>query len=202
MEKTISFNSNKIRLEGRLGVQSSAKAALITHPHPLYGGDMDNAVVCVLADVYAQEGWSTLRFNFRGTGCSQGQFEDGLGEQQDVDSAITFLKTEGFNYIDLIGYSFGAWVLAGWSRRHAVHPHRIFLVAPPVAFIDFDQRAPIPGLRHVFTGSLDDLAPPIQIETALPHWHPNARLSVIQGADHSYWGHFQTLHRAVTKVIR
>ncbi|MBI5550824.1 MAG: alpha/beta fold hydrolase [Desulfobacterales bacterium] len=200
MEKTIFFNDAEVRLEGRLLMASPKQAVVITHPHPLYGGDMDNGVVTAIAEAYNQEGWSTLRFNFRGTGRSSGHHEDGIGEQVDVQAAITCLKNLGFQRIDLAGYSFGAWVLAAWARSAGDHPHRLLLVAPPVAFIDFTKMT-IPGLHHVFTGSLDDLAPPGQINLALPHWHAQARLSVIQGADHSFWGHFQTLEREIAAAI-
>ncbi len=200
MEKTIFFNDAEVRLEGRLLMASPKQAVVITHPHPLYGGDMDNAVVTAIAEAYNREGWSTLRFNFRGTGRSSGHHEDGIGEQADVQAAITCLQNLGFQRIDLAGYSFGAWVLTNWSRSAGDHPHRIFLVAPPVAFVDFTKMA-IPGLHSVFTGSLDDLAPPSRINLCLPHWHAEARLNVIQGADHSFWGHFQTLQREIAAVI-
>jgi len=200
MEETIFFNDAEVRLEGRLLMASPQQAVVITHPHPLYGGDMDNGVVSAIAEAYTQEGWTTLRFNFRGTGRSGGHHEDGIGEQGDVQAALTCLKNLGLQRIDLAGYSFGAWVLAAWARSVGDHPHRLLLVAPPVAFIDFTQMT-IPGLYHVFTGSLDDLAPPRQINLALPHWHPQARLNVIQGADHSFWGHFQTLQREIAAAI-
>lgn len=200
MEETIFFNDAEVRLEGRLLLASPKQAVVITHPHPLYGGDMDNGVVTAIAEAYNQEGWSTLRFNFRGTGRSSGHHEDGIGEQADVQAAINCLKNLGLQRIDLAGYSFGAWVLAAWSRGAGDHAHRLFLVAPPVAFIDFTKMA-IPGLHHVFAGSLDDLGPPGRINLALPHWHEQARLSVIQGADHSFWGHFQTLQREIAAVI-
>jgi uncharacterized protein len=202
METKITFEANGIALEGRMGQRAPERAAIITHPHPLFGGDMHNAVVSVLADAYAGLGWTTLRFNFRGTGGSQGNFADGIGEQEDVQAAIDFLIERGFVEIDLAGYSFGAWVITGWSRSNPGHAHRLLLVAPPVAFIDFDARNPIPGLQNVFTGSLDDLAPVHMIESALPHWHPGAHLDVIQGADHSFWGYFQTLQGAITAALR
>jgi alpha/beta superfamily hydrolase len=202
MDKALFFDAADVRLEGRLVAASPKLAVVITHPHPLYGGDMDNAVVATVAEAYAQQGWSTLRFNFRGAGRSTGHHEDGFGEQKDVQAAIDYLQNLGFDRIDLAGYSFGAWVLAGWSRNTGDHCHRILLVAPPVAFIDFDDKTAIPGLCNVFTGSLDDLAPPGRISAALHHRHPAARLSVIQGADHSFWGHFQTLQRELAAAIR
>jgi uncharacterized protein len=202
METKITFEANGTALEGRLSEGAPGRAAIITHPHPLYGGDMNNAVVSVLANAYAGQGWTTLRFNFRGTGGSQGCFADGIGEQEDVQAAVDFLKQRGFAEIDLAGYSFGAWVITGWSRNNRSHAHRLLLVAPPVAFIDFDARSPIPGLKNVFTGSLDDLAPVHMIESALPQWQPQAHLHVIQGADHSFWGYFQTLQDAITAALR
>ncbi|RJQ70005.1 MAG: alpha/beta hydrolase [Desulfobacteraceae bacterium] len=201
METQIVLKAPGADLEARLRTTSKINAVVITHPHPLYGGDMNNSVVSIVADAYAQEGWSVLRFNFRGTGASKGHHEDGIGEQKDVRAAIDYLTAGGYRQIDLAGYSFGAWVLAVWARNNAAHPHRIFMVAPPVAFVDFDQRAAIPGLRHVITGSLDDLAPPGRIQSALPQWHQDAKLCVIQGADHSFWGHFQTLRQTMAKII-
>ncbi|MBR9980002.1 MAG: alpha/beta fold hydrolase [Desulfatitalea sp.] len=201
MDESITFQTDDIILEGRLNRQSPDCAAIITHPHPLYGGDMDNGVVMVVAEAYARKGWSTLRFNFRGTGGSKGQFDDGVGEQADLQAAIDHLRDLGYSRIDLSGYSFGAWVVTCWSRAHPHHNHRVYLVAPPVAFIDFNVQMPIPQLVHAFTGDLDDLAPSGRIATALPHWHPAARLDVIRGADHSFWGHFQALQNAVAKAI-
>lgn len=201
METQIILKAQGADLEGRLRTLSTTDAVIITHPHPLYGGDMNNSVVAVTADAYAQAGWSVLRFNFRGTGQSKGHHEDGIGEQKDIRAAIEFLLGRGYGNIDLAGYSFGAWVLAGWSRNNVAHGHRIVMIAPPVAFVDFDPEAPIPGLRHVITGSLDDLAPPVRIQSALPRWQPDARLCIIQGADHSFWGHFQTLRQKITDAI-
>jgi len=202
MDTRITFGTSGLYLEGRLNHNGFSQAALITHPHPLYGGDMDNSVVSLVADTYAREGWSTLRFNFRGAGNSEGQFDDGIGEQEDVRTAIQYLRHEGYERIDLAGYSFGAWVLAEWARKQHAHPHRLIFLAPPVAFIHFGQRSAIPGLAHVFVGSLDDLAPSEQIASALPQWHPDARLCVIPGGDHSFWGHFQSLQHAMAEAIR
>lgn len=201
MDQPITFRADDIVLDARLNRQAADRAAIIAHPHPLYGGDMDNGVVLALAEAYARQGWTTLRFNFRGTGRSTGQFDDGAGEQDDLQAAIDYLRQEGYDRIDLAGYSFGAWVIACWSRAHAHHTHRVLLVAPPVAFIDFGSRLPIPGLARVFAGDMDDLAPPAHIRTALPFWDPAARMELIQGADHSFWGHFQDLQQAVGKII-
>ena len=202
MEREIFFNQQANTLHGRLGTVSNERAAIITHPHPLYGGDMDNAVVSALVKAFARMQWTTLRFNFRGTGLSQGRFDNGVGEQEDVQAAIDFLKQEGFQQIDLAGYSFGAWVLACWSRTHHPHPHNIRFVAPPVAFVDFENHRPLPGVRHIFVGSRDDLAPADQIQAALPHWQSDAQLHIIQNADHFFGSHLQALQTDICTTLK
>ncbi len=201
MPETINFKSRDLLLEGRLHRGSNNRAAIITHPHPLYGGDMDNAVVAAIAKAYAQKGWAVLRFNFRGAGNSQGHYDDGQGEQEDVQAAIGYLNDQGYQQIDLTGYSFGAWVLALWAQQHDCQAHRMLMVSPPVAFIDFKDVGPIPGLYQVMAGSLDEIAPPSLINRLLPHWHPNAELHVIQGADHFFGGHLDTLQQLLMEAI-
>lgn len=71
-EETVFFNVGRLRLEGRLWLASGPWATVITHPHPLYGGELDNPVVVALADAYQCLGYSTLRFNFRGVGAALG----------------------------------------------------------------------------------------------------------------------------------
>ncbi|NNK02751.1 MAG: alpha/beta hydrolase [Desulfatitalea sp.] len=162
---------------------------------------MNNPVVSAIADAYARNTWTTLRFNFRGTGNSGGQYADGIGEQEDVQAAVIYLRQKGYRFIDLAGYSFGSWVLANWSRKHAPHHHRLILVAPPVAFVDFDCQAPIPGLHHVLTGSHDDYAPLATIQSAMPHWSPSARLTEIQGADHFMGRQLAALGQLITALV-
>ncbi len=174
MDKKVKFNCMDIKLEGLLNTADADRAAIITHPHPLYGGDMTNPVVAAIAQAYQDHGWTTLRFNFRGTGRSQGAFDNGIGEQEDIHSAIAYMNASGYSQIDLAGYSFGAWVLALWSKQIADHRHHIHLVAPPVAFIDFKDVGPIQGLKKAIVGSMDELAPVGQIEALLPSWHSMA----------------------------
>lgn len=202
MEKAVFFNGEAGRLQGRLGMQSERRAAVITHPHPLYGGDMDNTVVTVLAEAYTEMQWTTLRFNFRGTGLSDGCYDEGTGEQADIQAALDYLTDQGFEQMDLAGYSFGAWVLANWSRSHDPHPYHLRFVAPPVAFVNFENRRPIPGLQHIFVGSRDDLAPIDQIESALPFWQPGADLHVIRHSDHFFGSALPALKAAFIATLK
>src|SRR6056297_3045783 len=109
-ETPVIFESEGLILEGRIVYRDPGRAAVVTHPHPQYGGDMQNPVVQSITRVYQKKGYTTLRFNFRGTGKSQGRYAGGKGEVRDLAAAFAFLEKQGYAAIDLAGYSFGAWV--------------------------------------------------------------------------------------------
>ena len=113
MEEKITLTAGRYRLEGYWQAGARGTGAVITHPHPLYGGTMNNPVVETVQSAYQQYGYATLRFNFRGVGGSQGNFDNGLGEQNDVRAAISYVENMDVSAIDLAGYSFGAWVNTG-----------------------------------------------------------------------------------------
>lgn len=104
-EDRIFFISEGLRIEALLQDAPGDRAAVITHPHPLYGGDMHNTVVTAIARAYRLRGWATLRFNFRGVGGSQGEYDEGRGEQEDLKAAIAYLQSRDKHRIDLAGYS-------------------------------------------------------------------------------------------------
>jgi hypothetical protein len=189
MEERTPFTSGNLHIEALLEKAAGSRGVVITHPHPLYGGDMDNPVVVALRRAYSRRGFSTLRFNFRGVGESAGRFDNGAGERQDVKAALAFLAGLGVTEIDLAGYSFGAWVNAGLEAGF----QRMVMVSPPVAFIAFDPPRPIPGLRLIVTGGRDDIAPARMISAHKAHWNPNAAFEVIPDADHFYTGCLKTL---------
>jgi len=185
MEEKIVFLSEDYKIEGLLDKQSEDIGVAITHPHPLYGGDMNNFIVDLITRAYQKKGFTTLRFNFRGTGKSQGSYDDGAGEQEDVHAAIATLAKMGINKIDLAGYSFGAWVNAlAISKSNFVE--KMVMVSPPVGFVDFSSVNSIPCLKLVVTGSIDDIAPADRIKAMYPAWNSNAHLEIINGADHFY----------------
>jgi uncharacterized protein len=201
MEEKIQFQCGQISLSGRLSRGTKDTGVVVTHPHPLYGGDMFNIVVETITRVYQQHGGSTLRFNFRGVGESQGAYGDGHKEQKDVASAIDYLKdVAGLERVDLAGYSFGAWVCAmAADRLPAVD--RMIMVSPPVAFIDFADVGHLPALSLVVTGSEDDLAPPDLIRQMAPSWNSKADFQVIEGADHFYFGADRDLAKVLTSLF-
>jgi alpha/beta superfamily hydrolase len=197
MEAPVELTSGSLRLEGMLETASPARAVVLTHPHPLYGGDMDNPVVLAVRRAYARKGVSTLRFNFRGVGESEGRYDNGAGERLDVIAAMAWLNARGITEIDLAGYSFGAWVNAGVTHGF----RRMIMVSPPVVFMDFGPAAPIANLELAVTGGRDDIAPAEAVSTYLSRWNPAAALEVIPEADHFYTGFFRTLENIIAARI-
>ena len=199
-EELIFFMAGAIKIEGLLQTKPGDKGVVITHPHPLYGGSMHNNVVESLVRAYQQAGYSTLRFNFRGVGGSQGEYDNGQGEQEDVNAALHYLAEQGKNIVDLAGYSFGAWV-NGLTKPDGDIVRQMVMVSPPVAFLDFGSAQPLPQLRLVIAGSRDEIAPPELIQTTLPTWNPGARLEIIEGADHFYGTYTGKLESILTNYL-
>ncbi len=196
MEEHIFFDSKNIQLEGMINSSLTDKGVVITHPHPQYGGDMYNHVVTLITHVLKNKGYTTLRFNFRGVGKSQGKYDNGNGEQQDVVSAINYLAGIGIKQIDLAGYSFGAWINALVAGNNPVIK-RTLMVSPPVAFVDFSPVASIKSLKLVVTGSNDDVAPVELINKSVQVWNPAAKIKIIDGADHFYSTHMPELENTL-----
>ncbi len=200
MEKKIDFISDNNRLEGLFYEGSNGKGVVITHPHPMYGGDMYNGVVESIASAYRGKGYSTLRFNFRGAGASEGRFDDGDGEQKDVLAAREYLEQMKIQGVDLAGYSFGAWVNARVGCVGATGQQMV-MVSPPVAFLDYASVGRLPCLKLVVAGSRDDYAPTDHIRNMLPNWNDAAAFNIIEGADHFYGGYLQELESTLEATI-
>lgn len=200
MAEKITFLSEGYKIEGLLNQKDGKKGVVVTHPHPLYGGDMNNLVVESIVHVYHMKGYSTLKFNFRGVGRSQGAYDDGLGEQKDVLSALSFLADMGMEQIDLAGYSFGAWVNAHALQKDTLTKQMI-MVSPPVGFMDFKSIVTMNTLKFVVTGNRDDIAPADMVEKMISTWNPNARFEVIDGADHFYGGYLKQLESVLSSTF-
>lgn len=201
VEEEIYIRSGGLRIQALIDNVPGDKAAVITHPHPLYGGDMFNPVVETLVRTYRNQGYTTLRFNFRGAGRSEGRYDQGLGEQQDLRSAVEYLQSDGKRGIDLAGYSFGAWVNA-LAVGDLDEAQRLIMVSPPVGLIDFSFLGRQPRIKLVVSGSQDDIAPTEAISKMMPTWNPAADFVVIQGADHFYGGKISELEAVVGDFLR
>ena len=200
MEEQIIFSWGARTLEGLLEKNSDTNGVVISHPHPLYGGNMHNDVVISITKTYQNMGYTTLRFNFRGVGNSQGSYGNGVGEQEDVRAAVSYLVDLSIEQIDLAGYSFGAWVNA-LAIINEPQLENMIMVSPPVAFIDFGSVSNLSRLKLIITGTRDDIAPVEMINQAYPGWNAEAQFEVISGADHFYAGYLDKLEAVLTAYL-
>jgi uncharacterized protein len=199
-EKRISFNSGKLKIEGLYNQISKDKCVIVAHPHPLHGGDMMNNVVEALCLAYNECGYSSLRFNFRGVGQSDGIYDNGDGELEDLKAAIRYLVDTGVKKIDLAGYSFGSWIIACGIKKYS-KINRIVMVSPPVDLFDYSSATNACEIQLVIAGSEDYIADWRSIEEILPIWNPDATFKIINGADHFYWEHTNDLKKMIQEFI-
>ncbi|MFH2131742.1 MAG: alpha/beta fold hydrolase [bacterium] len=200
MEEPILFTSDALRIEGLCEQKSTSRAVIITHPHPLYGGDMYNAVVSTIQKTYADAGYTTLRFNFRGVGQSDGHFDNGIGEQTDLKAAREFLSAKGITSIDLAGYSFGSWVAASVACQMDLFEH-VILVSPPVSFMDFSGISHVRHLRLTIVGDRDDFADLATLKERLSVLNATSPLEILSNTDHFYSGSLDNLSIAIKAGI-
>lgn len=153
-EERIFFQSGDLRIEGLFADAGTGKGVVISHPNPVMGGTMRNNVVESLVLAFYGKRFSTLRFNFRGVGCSEGDFDEGAGEQNDLDSAVAFIKSRGVKSVSLAGYSFGAWVTANYLTM-GPSVDRVVLVAPPVSVSPFSKKALAGRVNLIICGDRD-----------------------------------------------
>ncbi len=150
------------RLEGRYqaGDGADAPTAIILHPHPQFGGTMNNQIVYNLYYMFAERGFTVLRFNFRGIGRSQGEFDHGHGELSDAASALDWLQSlhPDSKYCWIAGFSFGAWIgMQLLMRRPEVAG--FISIAPPTNIYDFSFLAPCPSSGLIIHGDADRVVP-------------------------------------------
>jgi len=184
-----------LALEARLAPSGTARGGFVLcHPHPLYGGDMDNPVVIRAAEVAHAAGYATLRFNFRGVGQSEGAHDEGRGEQDDVRAAMAALATAlpvGAP-IGVIGYSFGAHVAARATRPGDA---AMALVAPPLGMYDFGFLGRSTGPVLLTAGTRDGYCPVETLHRLAEATGAEER--VIEGADHFFFGKLYPLGEAI-----
>jgi alpha/beta superfamily hydrolase len=204
MKKTrVSFPSGELFLEGIVAIPEGAgpfPAVIVCHPHPLYGGSMDNNVVHSLSETLTQASLASFKFNFRGVGGSQGEFGQGIGEQEDVEAAISFMSTVkevDSKRIGLAGYSAGA----GFALSVGFNDVRIkalAAVSPPLLMFDFNFLKSCPKPKLLISGSKDDLIPIDQFLEFCQNLPEPKECESIEGADHFWWGYESRLAAKVT----
>lgn len=201
MEERISFAAGDLSIEGILKKNTTKKGVVLAHPHPLYGGNMFDFVVEAAANAFWDNGYSTLKFNFRGVGKSQGRFDNGQGEQEDLKAAIAYLAGMGLQHIDLAGYSFGTWVISQLDHK-ASGADSLYYISPPMGLMNFGGGEAMKTIKLIVTGSLDEYAPPSVLKEKLEKWNSSAALEVIEGSDHFYGGFHLKLQNIVSAHLK
>jgi len=196
------------RTEGRYapGKKPNAPIALILHPHPKAGGTMDNAVAAQLYLLFMRRGFATLRFNFRGVGRSQGEFDSGIGELADAATALDWLQTNNptASQCWVAGYSFGAWIgMQLLMRRPEIDA--FISVSPPANQYDFSFLAPCPSSGLILQGDQDTLVPHESVQKLVHKLSHQRDIKIeyrkIPGSDHFFLESTDTLATHVDNYI-
>jgi uncharacterized protein len=204
-EVEVTFPSGDLMLEGLLvNPGADSPAAVVCHPHPMYGGSMHNDIVQVMLFSLWKKAYATLRFNFRGVGRSDGEYDGGPGEVDDAIAAATFLLAQpGVRKDGLLmaGYSFGAMVAltAGYDRADVA---RIVAVALPLAMAD--ARIPAGATKPLLlvSGDADTYSPVAGLRALKDKIGDSARLEIVAGADHFFGGRADELSRALANGLK
>lgn len=201
------------RLEALLnaGAENATHAALVCHPHPLFGGTLHNKVVFHTMKALNSFGVPVLRFNFRGTGLSQGEHDQGIGELEDVRSALDWLDAEYHLPLIFAGFSFGAAV----GLRAACADHRVDAligVGVPVAPVATDTEQPrvyafdflheCTKPKLLVSGARDQFGPKAKLQALCDSIPEPKKLVVIEGADHFFEGRLRELREAIEAWVK
>jgi uncharacterized protein len=178
----------------------SAHYAVICHPHPLYGGTMDNKVVTTVARALHDCAIPTLRFNFRGVGRSGGSYDKGIGETADAAAVAAWgaVRWPGRSVI-VAGFSFGGYVALRLTAELVAD--RLIGVAPAVLNFDANSRAPQCPFT-IIQGNADDVVDPQAVIAWASALSPSPRLIILPGVGHFFHGRLHDLRSAVIDAIR
>jgi alpha/beta superfamily hydrolase len=184
----------------------SAPMALVLHPHPLHGGTMNNKVVYTLYQTFVRRGFSTLRFNFRGVGRSQGSFDHGTGELSDAASALDWAQSINPEARScwIAGFSFGAWIgMQLLMRRPEIEG--FISVAPPANLYDFSFLAPCPSSGLIIHGDKDAVVPAKDVTGLVEKLKTQKGIiidqKVVPGANHFFDNKIEPMMQTVTAYL-
>ncbi len=187
------FTGPEGRLEGRYhpATQPRSPLAIILHPHPKGGGTMNNKLVQLLYQTFVNRGFAVLRFNFRGVGRSQGEFDNGIGELSDSASALDWMQQ--FNtdapFCWVAGVSFGSWIgMQLLMRRPELRG--FITVSPPANLYDFSFLAPCPASGLIVHGGSDEIVPTSAVQKLVDKLKTQRHIVIdhekIDGANHFF----------------
>lgn len=196
------------RIEGRYHHEATpgAPIAIILHPHPQFGGTMNNQIVYSLFYTFVGRGFSVLRFNFRGVGRSQGLFDQGPGELSDAATALDWLQLNNPDAKScwIAGVSFGAWIsMQLLMRRPEIDG--FISVAPPANLYDFSFLAPCPSSGLMVNGDRDRVVPPSAVKALVDKLKTQKGIvvshEVVPGANHFFEDKIDDLVAVVERYL-
>ena len=206
-QSAIVFKSKGVTLDGVVaspdGTVGPFPGVVVCHPHPAFGGDMDNGLVMAVCRALVDEGFVTCRFNFRGVGGSGASFTNGEEEHKDVRAALELLKVwpgvDG-GRLGLAGYSFGASMVAtglsGYKRARG-----FVMISPPPNCLNSPEMETDKRPKLVIVGDRDRLAPYHSLKEKLDSLTVPVVLSTVPGADHSWRGYEGDAALAATRFL-
>jgi uncharacterized protein len=203
VEEQVLFPVGEIALEGRYAASTSASqvGAVVCHPHPLYGGEMNNNIVTALIQAFQQAGMATVRFNFRGVGRSGGSHDQGNGEVEDVKAAVTYLLSrQPVSTVVVAGYSFGSMVglRAGVADDRV---HKLIGVALPMGFGDPSFLLPSAKPKLLVSGDNDNYCPLPALNEFFAKLAEPKTLVTVAGADHFFGGQEDAVAKAAMAFL-
>ena len=206
--KEILFTGPDGRLVGKYkkGQSLNPPVALLLHPHPLYGGTMNNPIVMELYNIFDALGFSTFRFNFRGVGKSEGKFDNGLGELADAAAALDWVQRQNpnTNQCWVSGFSFGAVICMQLLMRRP-EITRFVSVSPQPNLYDFNFLAPCPASGLIIHGKKDEIAPIDDVQKLAQKLQAQKNITVeyeeVSGANHFYDNEIPKLKKIIENYI-
>ncbi|MEH0831657.1 alpha/beta hydrolase [Anaplasma bovis] len=208
--REVFFNGSAGKIEGRFtgGRDANSPLVLILHPHPQYGGSMDNRIVYNLYKVFANNGFSVLRINFRGIGKSAGVFDKGVGELSDAAAAADWLQNNSTSVSSfwVAGFSFGAWVAMQLMMRRP-EVEGFVAVSPPANRYDFSFLSPCPVPGLIIQGDNDSISEESSVAQLAARLSASIKSEhmqycVIEKADHFFRDYMDQLDQVVDTYIK
>ncbi|MDF1764166.1 MAG: alpha/beta fold hydrolase [Oleibacter sp.] len=201
-EKPVKITNQAGSLDARVLDQNPQEGMVICHPHPLFGGTMDNKVVTTIARAAKNSGLSTLRFNFRGVGSSDGQHDEGRGEQDDVLAVLKYAQeTLGWQKLLLVGFSFGAGMACLAATRQPELLKGLVMVAPAVHHFDAPTTLPLEFDSWVIMGDADEVVPFNEVSDWVQRVVPQPHWLVFKEGSHFFHGRLIDLRDSVIELI-
>ena len=200
-EVVLAGSSGRIEARYSPGKRKDSPIALILAPHPK-AGDMNNAVVAQLFLLFMKRGFSVLRFNYRGVGKSQGEFDSGIGELADAASALDWLQTTNptASQCWMAGYQFGAYIGMQLLMRRP-ESDGFISVSAPTNMYDFSFLAPCPASGLFLHGTADNVTPPVEVERVVSKLRTQKGIVIdyelVENATHFWTDHMGDVERRV-----